>query len=293
MLSVRRTSSLRNKIESPTFYFMIKHPNFSPEIFSFGALKVRWYGLMYVLGYVFGYMIVKSRVKRGLLKITEQAAESLVTYLILGMLLGARIIFVFVYDFDRYSENLWEIFAIWQGGLSFHGAALGMIAASALFARKHGVTFYSVTDALAISAGPGLFFGRIGNFINGELYGRETSLPWGMIFPRDPDHVRHPSQIYQGLTEGLLLWGCLLVLQRWLLQTNRYRDGILGPVFLIGYGTLRFFTEFTREPDAQLGFVLGPLSMGQVLCSLMVFAGFIVFIHASKTQRTFQPQRVA
>jgi len=273
---------------------MIAYPSISPEIFSIGSLSVRWYGLMYVIGYVIATAIAKSRVRRGLFRGTESDVDGLVTYLFVGMLLGARIFYAFVYNFDEYRFEPWRVLYVWQGGLSFHGAVVGMVSACALFARRHAKSFYQTTDLLAISAGPGLFLGRIGNFINGELYGRATDVPWAMIFPRDPLQTpRHPSQLYQGLTEGLLLWGILFAVQAYLLRRGRYRDGIIGPLFLIGYGIFRFLTEFAREPDAQLGFVLGSLSMGQVLCVLTALAGVATLWHSGTLHKPYVPQAPA
>ena len=264
---------------------MIPYPEIKPEIFRLGPLAVRWYGLMYVVGYFLGFQILKQRCRWGLIKIGYNAAESMITHLIVGMLIGARLIYAFVYNWDYYSSSPFAIFKVWEGGLSFHGAAIGMIIACTIFARKHKLPFYQVTDALAIGAAPGLFFGRLGNFMNAELYGRKTDVPWAMVFPTDPEKLpRHPSQLYQAVTEGLLLATILFLMQDRLLKSHRYRDGIVGASFLIGYGLFRFVTEFAREPDKQLGFVLGPFSMGQLLCFIMVVAGALVMIHVFKSQ---------
>lgn len=256
---------------------MIRYPEISPELISIGPLKIRWYGLMYVLGFFVGFQVLKWRIRQGLFRTSYKDAENYVTYLIVGMLLGARLVYVFVYDWETYSSNLLQIFYIWQGGLSFHGAMLGMVTAGWLYGRSRKMPFYMVSDSFAMTACPGLMFGRIGNFINGELYGRATDVPWAMIFPTDPDRVpRHPSQIYQGLTEGLLLFLVLLWVQRLLLRKGIYKLGYMSATFLMGYGVLRFLTEFTRQPDVQLGFVLGPFSMGQILCFLTLLWGVFV-----------------
>ena len=270
---------------------MIAYPAIGPTIFSIGPLSVRWYGLMYVLGYICAYLYLKHRVTRGLIRLTMEDIESLLVHFVVGMLIGARLTYVVVYNWPVFSENPIEIFKIWQGGLSFHGAAIGMCVAAWIFARKKKLRFYELTDALAGGCGPGLFFGRIGNFINGELYGRQTDVPWAMIFPTDPKQLpRHPSQLYQGLTEGLFLFIVLWVIQETLLRKKKFRWGIIGPSFLIGYGLLRFLTEFTREPDAQLGFILGDLSMGQLLCLLMVALGCFTMWHASTVEKVFEPK---
>ena len=264
---------------------IIPYPSISPVAFRIGPIAIRWYGIMYLIGYVVGGVLAKWRSRRGLWTLDAAAVDSLIGYLVIGMLVGARLVYVLVYDWATYRVQPLRVFAIWQGGLSFHGAALGMAVACAIFAWRRRVPWLMVTDGLAVCATPGLFFGRIGNFINAELYGRPTNAPWAMVFPTDPLGVpRHPSQLYQALTEGVVLGLALLWLQsriaREAAATGAIRDGYLSAAFLIGYGVLRFFVEFTRQPDAQLGFVLGSLSMGQLLCTLMIVAGVAIFAFA-------------
>jgi phosphatidylglycerol:prolipoprotein diacylglycerol transferase len=231
---------------------------------------------MYVVGYVIGAALARRRVRRGLVHFTEAAVDSLVAYLLIGMLLGARLVYVLVYGRAEYAAHPLDVFAIWHGGLSFHGAVLGMLAACAVFSRRHHVQFAEVTDTLAACGTPGLFFGRLGNFINGELYGRVTNVPWAMVFPTDPLQApRHPSQLYEAVCEGLVLFGILRILESQSRSAGWYRPGLLSGAFLVGYGILRFLIEYTREPDVQLGFVLGALTMGQVLCALMIVAGVL------------------
>ncbi|MBS1984926.1 MAG: prolipoprotein diacylglyceryl transferase [Bdellovibrionales bacterium] len=250
---------------------MIAYPEISPVLVKLGPVTIRWYGVMYVLAYLLGYSLLRRRARRGLFRVNYADCESLVTYLMIGMIVGARIVYATVYNWAEFANDPLEILAIWKGGLSFHGAMVGMIIACWIFARRRGIPMYMVTDSVGMAAAPGLFFGRMGNFINGELYGRKTDVPWGMIFPSDPDKaVRHPSQLYQGFTEGLLLFFILMTVENWAVRTKRFRHGLLSAVFLLAYGIIRFTMEFTREPDAQLGFVLGPLSMGQILCLLMI-----------------------
>jgi len=271
---------------------MIPYPNIKPEIFSIGPLSVRWYGLMYVVGYVIGFKLLQKRARQGLIRIRYAACESMITHIIIGMLLGARLVYALVYNWDYYSVNPLHIIRIWEGGLSFHGAALGMMVACAFFARKNKLRVYEVTDSLGYCAAPGLFFGRMGNFFNAELYGRATDVPWAMIFPTDKEQIpRHPSQLYQGITEGIVLFLVLFFYQRYLIKTGRLRHGLVGAMFLMGYGALRFGTEFFREPDAQLGFVLSSLSMGQVLCVLTVIAGIAMHLHSLKTMSVFKPKQ--
>ncbi len=276
---------------------MISYPEWiSPNLISVslpvvGELAIRWYSVMYLVGYVFGFFIFRKRVREGLFRIREEDLDSFISHLIVGMLIGARVFYVLFYNFHEYSVDPMQILAIWKGGLSFHGAAVGMTVGCFIFARKRKVSFFEVTDAMALAGALGVFFGRIGNFINGELYGRPTDVAWAMVFPTDPHEMaRHPSQIYQSLTEGLLLFIILWNLQAWALKNQRYRPGLIGGSFLIGYGVFRFFLEYTREPDAQLGLLLGGLfSMGQILCFFTALAGLLVLGYTQKTQPILVP----
>jgi phosphatidylglycerol:prolipoprotein diacylglycerol transferase len=230
---------------------------------------------MYIVGYLVGYRIARARIARGLVAMTERDLDALVGYLVAGMLVGARLFYAVVYERGHYLDDPLEFFRLWHGGLSFHGAVLGMTVACAAFAHRHRVPFWELADTLALAGTPGLFFGRIGNFINGELYGRPSSVPWAMIFPSDPLHVpRHPSQLYEAIGEGIVLFIALRALERRAVAHGWYRPGLLAAAFLIGYGLLRFLLEFARQPDAQLGLVLGPFSMGQLLSATMIAVGF-------------------
>lgn len=277
---------------------MIAYPKISPDILSVGPITLRWYGMMYVIGFVFGFHILKARIRAGFMKVSLEYADTYITYVVLGMLLGARLVYVFVYNWPHYSENPGEILAVWSGGLSFHGAALGMMLASWLYARNYKVNFLSVLDTLAIASPIGLFVGRIGNFINAELYGRASDVPWAMVFPTDPLQIpRHPSQLYQALTEGALLLLILCLSHKRLLKAKKLKNGMLAAIFVGAYGVLRFFTEFTRQPDAQfaddpnsLGTVLGPFSMGQVLCFIMIVISIFQWRYVQRTQSLVSPR---
>jgi phosphatidylglycerol:prolipoprotein diacylglycerol transferase len=274
---------------------MIAYPKISPDIVSLGPITLRWYGLMYVIGFVIGFHILKARIRAGFMKVSLELADTYITYVVIGMLLGARLVYVFVYNWPYFSVNPGEILKVWTGGLSFHGAALGMMIASWIYARVYNVNFLSVLDTLAICAPCGLFCGRIGNFINAELYGRVTDVPWAMVFPTDPQQLpRHPSQLYQAATEGVLL---LLVSHKKLLRAGKLKNGLLAAIFVGTYGVLRFFVEFARQPDAQfaspenpMGTVLGPFSMGQVLCFLMILISIAQWIYVTKTQAPVSPK---
>jgi phosphatidylglycerol---prolipoprotein diacylglyceryl transferase len=255
----------------------IPYPHISPDILRFGPIALRWYGMMYLVGYVVGVSIARRRVRRGLVPFDVRAVDTLVVYLVIGMLVGARLVYVLVYDRPQYAAHPLDVIAIWRGGLSFHGALIGMTCACVLFARRFRVPFWTVADTLALAGPPGLFFGRLGNFINGELYGRPSGVAWAMVFPSDPRHLaRHPSQIYEAVGEGIMLFVLIRTLERRAVIGGWYWPGSLSAAFLLGYGALRFLIEFTREPDAQLGLVLGPFSMGQLLSAIMSVAGLIV-----------------
>lgn len=271
---------------------MIAYPDISPEIFRIGPIALRWYGMMYVLGFVVAFHILRARIRKGYFRVPVEAADSYITYVVIGMLLGARLTYVFVYNWEYYSLNWGQIFAVWSGGLSFHGAMLGMIAASWFYARRYGEKFHSVLDTLAIGAPIGLGLGRIGNFINAELYGRVTDVPWAMVFPTDPSKLpRHPSQLYQSFTEGILLFFVLVFVQKFLHKRNKLKDGMIGATFVAAYGVFRFFVEYTREPDPQLGLLLGgTLSMGQILCLMMIAASVLQFAYVIKTQSLKNPK---
>jgi len=256
---------------------VIPYPRIPPTIVSLGPLALRWYSLMYVIGYVLGYRLILKRIQSGRSTLTRADLDNLIWYLVVGMLIGARVFYVLVYGRGEYAAHPLEVFAVWQGGLSFHGAIIGMAVAMILFARRYRFPVLSITDTVAVCGTPGLFFGRIGNFINGELYGRPTTVPWAMIFPSDPQHVpRHPSQLYEALAEGVLL-GALLWWIDGVARARGYeRPGLITGLFLVGYAIIRFSLEFTRAPDAQLGLVIGEFSMGQLLSMIMSAAGVVL-----------------
>lgn len=252
----------------------IPYPQIPPEILRVGPVAIRWYAIMYVVGYVVGYRIARGRIARGLVSMDRSSLDSLVGYLIVGMLVGARLTYALVYEPAHYLSAPLDILKVWRGGLSFHGAVIGMTLASAIFAHVRRISFWGVADTLALAGTPGLFFGRIGNFINAELYGRPSNMPWAMIFPTDPLRLpRHPSQLYEALCEGVLLFFVLRGIELRGVREGWYRLGKLAGAFLVGYGVIRFLLEFTRQPDAQLGLVLGPFSMGQLLSTVMILLG--------------------
>jgi len=244
------------------------HHIIDPILIEYGPLRVSWYGLLYVFGFLISYLLVLYQVRRKDFGLSKPEIENLFFYLIIGLALGARLGYVVFYNFGMYLQTPWEIFAIWHGGMSFHRGLIGVVLVGILFSRKYKKSFWKLADLLTVTAPVGLALGRIGNFINGELYGRVTQAPWGMVFPLGGPLPRHPSQLYESALEGFLLFAVL-----WRLKDKKIPEGAILALFLIFYGVFRFFIEFFREPDAQLGFILGPFSMGQVLCFLMILGG--------------------
>jgi len=256
---------------------MLTYPNIDPVIFHLGPLAVRWYGLMYIIGFLAVHMLVGYQTRKYKLTKLAEYYEDLNFVLILSLILGARLGYILFYNLAYYLAHPVEIIAVWQGGLSFHGAFLGMMLGGWLFCRKHGLNFLATTDVYVVVIPIGLGLGRLGNFINGELFGRVSNVPWAMVFPAGGPMPRHPSQLYECLLEGVLLFTVL-----WSLRIFHYRRGWLPgtmiAAFLIGYGGLRILVEQFREPDIQVGFLFNVLTMGQLLSSLMVAAGlFIIF----------------
>ncbi|EQC44793.1 prolipoprotein diacylglyceryl transferase [Bacteriovorax sp. Seq25_V] len=252
-------------------------PDISPVLISLGPLQVRWYALMYVVGFILAGYLLKNLIKKNFLKITEEQIDSLTFIMGLCMVLGARFIYVFVYNWSYYQHNLGEVFAVWKGGLSFHGAVLGFLVAGFIFAKKNKVEWGQIMDSVCLVGAPGIFFGRLGNFINGELYGRITTSPVGMIFKTGGPYPRHPSQLYEAFFEGLVL---SLILWFAVNKVKKYWQ--ISSFFLIGYGAFRFGVEFFREADAQLGYYFGFMTMGQILCAIMIIAGFALYAMANK-----------
>jgi phosphatidylglycerol:prolipoprotein diacylglycerol transferase len=230
---------------------------------------------MYVFGFFASYLLVRYQMKRKDFGVSKLEVENLYFYLILGLIIGARLGYVLFYDLKMYLADPLEVFAIWHGGMSFHGGLIGVLLVGILFSWKNKKSFWKIADLFIVTAPIGLGFGRIGNFINGELYGRVTQVPWAMIFPTDKDLLpRHPSQLYESALEGGILF---LIL--WFLKDKKLPTGGLLAVFLSLYGLFRFFVELFREPDPQLGFILGPFTMGQTLSAFMIIGGIILFLY--------------
>jgi len=251
--------------------------NIDPILVDLGPIRVSWYGLMYVFGFFASYLLVRYQMKRKDFGISKLDVENLYFYLIVGLIVGARLGYVLFYDLKMYLRDPLEIFAVWHGGMSFHGGLIGVLIVGIVFSWKNKKSFWKIADLIIVTVPIGLGLGRIGNFINGELYGRVTRVPWGMIFPKGGPLPRHPSQLYESGLEGGLLF---LIL--WLMKDRRLPGGGLLALFLSLYGAFRFFVEFFREPDPQLGFVVGPFSMGQILSSFMIVAGILLFLYLNR-----------
>jgi phosphatidylglycerol:prolipoprotein diacylglycerol transferase len=246
----------------------MEHPFIDPVIVRIGPLQLRWYGLMYILGFIAAYFVILAICRKKRLPMTRADVEDLVTYCILGLVAGARIGYCLIYNPWYYLSHPLKFLAVWEGGMSFHGGLLGLLVTGVLFSWARKKPFLMLADLGSVAATPGLFFGRIGNFINGELFGRVTNVPWGIVFRAGGPLPRHPSQLYEALCEGLLLFVILIAI-----QMKVSRRGIVFGVFLVCYGTVRFLLEFFREPDPQLGLVFLSFTMGQILCMLMVVFG--------------------
>ncbi len=251
--------------------------NLNPIFFQWGPIRLSWYGLMYVLGFLASYLLVRYQIKKKDFGITRSEVEDLYFYLILALIIGARLGYVLFYDLKAYLDKPFEILAVWHGGMSFHGGLIGLLLAALLFCRRRKKSFWKIADLIIVTAPIGLGLGRIGNFINGELYGRATQVPWAMIFPKGGPVLRHPSQLYESALEGGVLFFIL-----WFMKDKDLPRGGLFSLFLTLYGGFRFFVEFFREPDVQLGFILGPFTMGQILSSFMIVGGIILFVYLKR-----------
>jgi phosphatidylglycerol:prolipoprotein diacylglycerol transferase len=251
---------------------MLPFPSIDPVIFSLGPLQVRWYGMMYLLGFLASYLLVRFQTRRQSPPLlTQDQLSDLYMALILGLVVGARLGYVLFYNLTGYLRNPLEILAVWHGGMSFHGGFLGVLLAAYLFTRKQGLSLRTLGDLIIVTAPIGLGLGRLANFINGELYGRVTGVPWGMIFPNGGPWPRHPSQLYEAVLEG----GVLLILLWWGRNKIKY-PGAMVVRFLVLYGLFRTLAEFFREPDPQIGFILGFLTLGQILSLSMVLGGAVL-----------------
>ncbi len=245
--------------------------NFDPVALEIFSLEIRWYSLAYIFGILVGWILAKKLFIQNI-KIKKNFDDFL-TYIIIGIIFGGRLGYIFIYNLNYYLNNPLDIFKIWQGGMSFHGGLIGIILASIIFAKKNNQNAFLYLDIVALVAPIGIFFGRIANFINSELYGTITNVPWAVIFIQIDNFPRHPSQLYEALLEGIFLFLLLIYFKNKFLN----KPGVISALFLIFYSIFRFFVEFYREPDEQLGYIFFNLSMGQVISLIFLLSGILLF----------------
>ena len=251
--------------------------NLDPIMIDFGLITIRWYSAAYIFGILLGWWYGK----RIILKISNidhkiylKFFDDLITYIIISIIVGGRLGYIIFYNIEFYIDNPMDVFKIWKGGMSFHGALIGIIFGTYLFSKKKGLNTFLFLDIVACVAPIGLFFGRIANFINGELVGKVTNVYWGVIFTNLDDNLRHPSQLYEAFLEGVVLF----FVMNFILLNKNYKVGHCSSLFLIFYGIFRIFSEFFREPDVQLGYIYEILSMGMILSLFMIIAGLIIYL---------------
>jgi len=263
----------------------LDYPSISPIMFSLGPLEIRWYSMAYIIGFLFAWQYIKFLSGKTALygfktNIKSQVIDDLIFYSIIGLIIGARLAYVIFYNLPFYIQNPFHAFYLWNGGLSFHGGLVGIVSAIFYFNHKYKIKFYIISDLICASAPVGIFFGRIANFINGELYGRASSSFFGMVFPNTDGKYRHPSQLYEALFEGIILF---IILNLLILMFKKLSSpGFISSIFLILYGSFRFIIEFSREPDPQLGFIFSFLTMGMLLSIPMIMAGFMILYSIKK-----------
>ena len=266
---------------------MIVH-NFDPVLIDLGLFQIRWYSLAYILGIIIGWMYAVKIInlttnnKYNFEQIKASHFNDLIIYLVVGMIIGGRLGYVFFYNFVYYSENFFEIFKLWQGGMSFHGGLLGVIVSLIFFSKKTKTNFFKFADIVSCVAPIGIFLGRIANFINGELYGKISTLPWAVIFPNGGSMARHPSQIYEAILEGIILFALInyFALKKKLL----FKTGYISGLFLVSYSILRMLSEIFREADIHLGLFFNYFSLGTLLSLATLIAGLVIIMSAKKNE---------
>ncbi len=268
-----------------SIYNFIATINFDPVAINLGPIMITWYALSYITGLLFSwrYALYLAKSKYS---VNSEIIDSFFNNAILGVIIGGRLGYVVLYNFDYYSENLIEILYVWQGGMSFHGGLFGVIIAQILTSIKHKIKFLIITDISSLTVPFGFMLGRIANFINGELYGRVTEHPIGIVFPKGGEIPRHPSQLYEAFFEGLILFLFLNLLFYY--TKIRAKAGCITGIFIFLYGLFRFLIEFFREPDPQLGMILLELTLGQVLCSIMIFTGLLTLLISLKKPKNIK-----
>jgi len=246
--------------------------NFDPVAFQIMSFEIRWYSLAYVLGIVIGWILCKKIFIKN--SDISEKFDDYITYLIIGIILGGRIGYIIFYNFSYYLDNIFDILKIWQGGMSFHGGLLGVIASSYIFAKKNNQNPFFYLDQVSLVAPVGIFFGRLANFINSELYGTVSSAPWSVIFIKIDNLSRHPSQLYEAILEGVVLF---LILIYFINKDYLKKPGLISGLFLIYYSLFRFFVEYFRVPDEQIGYLFLNLTMGQIISLVFASTGITLF----------------
>ena len=252
--------------------------NLNPILFDFGFFAVRWYSLAYIFGILIGWWLGRKIILEKFysvnFKFDIKQFDDLITYLIVSLIIGGRLGYVIFYNFQFYLSNPLQIFKIWEGGMSFHGALIGIVIGTYIFSIKKNIKLLFLLDIIACVSPIGIFFGRIANFINSELVGKITNVYWGVIFPKIDSMTRHPSQLYEAFLEGMILF----FIMKFLLSKHNYKIGTCSSFFLIFYGMFRIFSEFFRQPDIQVGYIFGTISMGMLLSAIMILSGFILYL---------------
>ena len=259
---------------------MIPYPKIDPVLFSIGPIHVRWYGIMYLLGFIGCYFLLQKQERSKQIGLLGATAQDLIFYLAVGVIVGGRLGYILFYEYNNllaYIKNPLEIIATWHGGMSFHGGLIACVIAGWIFSRRRKMPFAALADSVIVTCPIGLGLGRLGNFINGELLGRPGDVPWAMIFPAGGPIPRHPTQLYEALAEGLLLFIIM-----WRLRKKPFKDGMMVGFFLLFYGIFRFIIEFFKEPDPQIGFLLTYFTMGQILCIAQIAAGVVLIFYLSR-----------
>ena len=267
---------------------MIVH-NFDPVLIDLGWFQIRWYSIAYIAGIGLGWMYAIRIIKQSannnynFIPIKQLDFNDLIIYLVLGIVIGGRLGYIFFYNFTYYSQNFFEILKIWQGGMSFHGGLLGVIVATFAFSKVKKINFFKFSDIISCVAPIGIFLGRIANFINGELFGKISTLPWAIIFPNGGNITRHPSQIYEAILEGIILF--ILINFFAFKKKMLFKPGYISGFFLIFYSVLRIFSEFFREPDQHLGYFLKFFSMGVLLSFITLITGLLIILFIKKNEQ--------
>lgn len=253
--------------------------NFDPVAIEILSLEIRWYSLAYITGILLGWYLAKKIFLNNNIK---NKFDDYITYLIIGLILGGRLGYVLLYNFDYYLNNFLDIFKVWQGGMSFHGGVIGIIIASFIFSKKNNDNIFEYLDIIALVAPIGIFFGRVANFINSELYGHETTVPWAVKFTQIDNFYRHPSQLYEAILEGIFLF--LILIFFWNKNKSK-KPGKLSALFLIFYSLFRYFIEYFRVPDDQLGYLILNLTMGQLISFIFFITGLSLYYLKNDTKK--------